>query len=422
MLRHIIDVLWLINVSLALPLTILAFYTAFWMTYAWHSPQNHANSLFIRTTESVMHSFSIIVPVRDEPYEVVAATIQRLLGQTHPHVQALIAVGYDDPDTLAVVHRLQREHPDRVTLAVSHSDVHNKPTQLNAALGHCTGSVVGILDAESLSAPDLLCQVDAAFQQSGVTIVQGGVVMANHRASWLSLRSSLEYYVHHRSKAHFSASKNAVLMGGNTVFFAKKLLLEIDGWDATNLAEDAEIGIRLLAQGHDVTVAYDPHLVTQEEAPETLVAWVRQRTRWNVGFLQTLNKGIWRELPTSKQRNFALWSLLQPSFMGLAGLALPIALVTAVATKPPLWITMFSFLPLLPTLVVLALECATLATYGKEMGRRIRLLDYVRLILSTPFYQALLGLAALRAAFKYYRGDFSWAKTTHVGAHLEVAK
>lgn len=421
-LHDLATTLWVVNIALALPLTILAFYTAYWMTYAWHSPERHDASIFVNTTDSTAHSFSIIVPVRDEPYSVVSATVRRLLDQTHPNVQAIISVGHDDPSTLEVARRLQAEHPGRVNLAISMSDVHNKPTQLNAALPYCTGDIVGILDAESLSAPTLLCQVDAAFQQSGVTIVQGGVVMVNHRASALALRSSLEYYLHHRSKAHYSASKNAILMGGNTVFFHRELLVEVGGWDATNLAEDAEIGIRLMARGHNVTVAYDPHLVTQEEAPETLVAWVKQRTRWNLGFLQTLTKGVWRELPTKGQRRFALWALLQPSLMAVTGIAMLTAIVSFATVKPPLWITMFSFLPLLPTAVMVMLEAATLATYGREMNQKIRLRDYARLLASAPVYQILMAFAALRATYKYARGDLAWAKTTHVGAHLEAAR
>lgn len=421
LLHVLITSLWLVNISLSIPLTILAFYTAYWMTYAWHSPQRHEASVFVNTRPTSEHSFSMIIPVREEPYAVVSATVRRLLNQTHPNVQAIIAVGYDDPATLEVARRLQVEHPGRVELAISMSDVHNKPTQLNAALPYCSGDVVGILDAESLSAPDLLCQVDAAFQQSGVTVVQGGVIQVNHRASWLSLRASLEYYLHHRSKAHYSASKNAILMGGNTVFFSRALLQDVGGWDATNLAEDAEIGIRLLARGHNVTVAYDPHLVTQEEAPETLKAWIKQRTRWNLGFLQTLAKGVWRELPTKSQRRFALWALLQPSLMAITGIAITTAVVSFLTVRPPLFVTMFSFLPLLPTAVMIALEVASLHTYGQEMKHKIRLVDYARLLISAPFYQVLMAVAAIWATWKFLRKDLSWAKTVHVGAHLEAA-
>lgn len=438
MLHNAEVVLWALSLTLTLPLLALAFYTAYWMSYAWHSPAHYDNATFVNTRDSTAHTFSIIVPVRDEPYPLIAATVGCALAQTHPSVEVVIAVGYDDPQTLTAARRIADEHPGRVTVAVNHSDVHNKPTHLNAALPECTGEIVGILDAESQAATDLIAQVDAAFQDSGVTIVQGGVVLVNFQDSWIALRACLEYYLHHRSKAHYSAKRNALLMGGNTVFFRRELLEELGGWDAGNLAEDAEVGIRAAALGHGVRIAYDPHLVTREEAATTVGPWIRQRTRWNLGFLQTLSKGVWRQLPDPAQRRFALWGLLQPSMMALAGIALPIAVLT-VLTSPPLWLAMLTFTPLLPTLMVVALECAALRAWGKEMGFpltetaqvdgapasrmvKIRSRDYLKLVASTPLYQVLLAYAAVRAVVLYTRGDFRWDKTTHHGAHLTISR
>ena len=75
----------------------------------------------------------------------------------------------------------------------------------------------------------------------------------------------------------------------------------------------------------------------------------------------------------------------------------------------------------MPTVLILALEVTTLFIYSREMNRKMRPWDYARLIMSAPFYQLLLAFAAVRAASKYVHGDFSWHKTTHVGAHLDVA-
>ena len=81
----------------------------------------------------------MIIPARDESYRVLSATVGCLINQTHPRVQAVMAIGYDDPETLAVARQLiEEDRTGRLSLAVSHSDVHNKPTQLNAALKVCT--------------------------------------------------------------------------------------------------------------------------------------------------------------------------------------------------------------------------------------------------------------------------------------------
>lgn len=412
--------LWVVNLVVSVPLMSIGLFTCYWMTYAWHSPEKHEQTKFVNTNRNNAFSISVIIPVRDENLPVMAATVGCVVNQTHSDVQVVISVGFDDPSTLTnAYYLLYGDETNRISVAVSESPVHNKPTQLNSALRHCTGDIVGILDAESLSAPDLLSQVDAAFQESGVSVLQGGVIMTNYRSSWVSLRSCLEYYAHHRSKMHFSSARGAILMGGNTVFFKRELLDELGGWDETNLAEDAEISLRLLTLGHAVTVAYDPHLVSREEAPTALRAWVKQRTRWNLGFLQTIATGEWRRLP-KRQGRLALWHLLQPSVMSFTGIVFPLSLLAFFLSKPPLPIAMLTWLPAVPTILAAALECVLLRSYTREhpVGDA-RLRDYAKLIVTVPLYQMMLAFASVRAAVKYRRSDFGWEKTYHAGHHLD---
>ncbi|MDE3202908.1 MAG: glycosyltransferase [Acidobacteriota bacterium] len=412
--------LWIANVAISLPMVAFSLANLYWSTYAWHSPVTHEETTSSPARNDVhQHTFSVIVPLREEPIEVVGATIAKILAQTHPAVQPVCSVGYDDPDTLAVVRRLMDLYPGRITLAVSQSDVRNKPTQLNAALAACTGDVVGILDAESLSAPGLLSQIDATLQDPEIGVVQGGVMIVNHRASWVALRSSLEYYANHRSKMHFAAAHHFMLMGGNTVFFRRSLLDEVGGWDPEMLTEDAEIGVRLSVLGHDVRVAYQPHLVSREEAPTTIRSWVKQRTRWNLGFMQTIRKGVWRQLPTAGRRRFARWLLWQPSIMAISGVIIPLGVVVALFAPSPLWATMIAFLPAVPTVMLVVLDATMLYLFGREIGEKVRLIDYLLLVVTTPIYQLMSAYAAARAAVKYLLGDLRWEKTAHTGSHIE---
>lgn len=417
--------LWILNVTLSLPLMVLSLSTLYWTTYAWHSPEIHRATT--RTAgasgPTTGSTFSIIIPLRNEPYPVVAATVARLLAQTHRLIQPVLSVGYDDADTLEVARRLVAEHPESaITLAVSYSDVHNKPTQLNAALPHCAGDIVGILDAESLSAPELLAQVDSIFALDGTDVVQGGVMIVNHRSSWVALRSTLEYYVNHRSKMHFAAERRFMLMGGNTVFFRRQLLEEIGGWDAGNLAEDAEMGVRLSVLGHEVRVAYHPQLVSREEAPTTVRAWTRQRTRWNLGFMQTSRKGEWRKLPTRRRRILALWLLWQPAIIAVTGIVIPAGILVALVSHAPLWATMISFLPAIPTVLLVVMDVTMLSLYGAEIGVPVLRRDYVKLLVTTPLYQLMCAFAAARAAARLIRGDLRWEKTVHPGTHLAAER
>lgn len=116
---------------------------------------------------------------------------------------------------------------------------------------------------------------------------------------------------------HYHASVGMVPLGGNTVFIQRDLLEQLGGWDERCLTEDADIGIRLSAQGVPVRVVYDDMYVTREETPPTVEQFVRQRTRWNQGFLQVLKKGDWLRLPNWRQRLLALYTLAFPLIQAL---------------------------------------------------------------------------------------------------------
>jgi hypothetical protein len=87
---------------------------------------------------------------------------------------------------------------------------------------------------------------------------------------------------------------------------------------------------------------------------------------------------------------------------------------------------MTSWMPVIPALLVLAFEVAALRDFGKEyFGKdqpdrehKVRFTDYLKLIISMPFFQLLLMFAALRAVWRELRGRNDWELTKHVGAHL----
>lgn len=419
-------------VVIALGLTAVSSATLWWMLHAWSTPVAHRGVGFpatrrqrntdgyrARPTDESLLSFSLIVPCREESELVMAATVERLLAQQHPAFEVIISVGDDDVATVQTARRIA-ERDRRVRVSVNTDRVKNKPRQLNTALLDCAGDVVGVIDAESLTQPGLLRQVDATFRRRGADVVQGAVHLVNYRATWFSLRNCMEYRTWFRSRLPGHARNGFIPLGGNTVFFDRLMLLEVGGWDGDCLAEDCEIGVRLSALGKTIVVAYDADVVTLEEAPVTVRALVKQRTRWALGFMQVLAKGEWRRLPTRRERLNAWWTLVQQHAMAFAGLSVPVAVAAALLLDVPLGVTLVTFLPLAPTLAMVAFEVAILREFGRDMGWRLQARDYVRLVISTPFYQLLLAVACLRAVSKYLRRDFAWELTAHAGTHLQA--
>jgi cellulose synthase/poly-beta-1,6-N-acetylglucosamine synthase-like glycosyltransferase/putative flippase GtrA len=408
--------LFLLLSLVSLILTTIAGTTLWWMLHAWRTPQTLAATGFSGAASDPRRSFSLIVPARHEQ-AVLGATLSRLAALDHPAYEVLVVVGDDDPETSAVAQRAARRHPDRIRVVLDTSRPKNKPKALNAALPACRGDVVGVFDAEDEVHPQLLRHVDARFEETGADVVQGGVQLMNYHSNWYSVRNVLEYYFWFRSRLHFHAAQRFIPLGGNTVFVRTDLLLRAGGWDPDCLAEDCELGVRLSSEGAKVAVAYDPELITREETPPTLRAFMKQRTRWNQGFLQVLRKGEWRRLPTTRQRLLARYTLAMPFLQAFIGLLIPLAFATTVLAKVPVLAALITFIPLLPVLAVLVAEAVALGELCHTYGFRARLRDYLRLVLGTLPYHTLLALAATRAVVRELRGNRSWEKTAHVGAH-----
>lgn len=406
-------------VAVSLALTLVAFTTLAWMLHAWRTPEHLEATRFRRSGRTKdLPRFTLLVPARHEE-AVLGQTLDRLAASEYDDLEIIAIIGHDDEGTEQVARAAAARHPERVRVVIDHSVPKNKPKALNTALAEATGEVVGVFDAEDEVHVGLLPHIADRFAETGADVVQGGVQLMNLQTSWWSLRNVLEYYFWFRSRLHFHAGARFIPLGGNTVFVRTALLREIGGWDAECLAEDCELGVRLSTRGAVVAVAYDPDLVTREETPGDLKGLVKQRTRWAQGFLQVLRKGIWRQLPTRRQRLLAWYTLAMPFLQAFTGLMIPVSLAVMLFAKVPTGVALISFLPLVPTLVTLAVEAAGLGEFSRAYGVKVRLRDYVRLLIGTFPYQVMLAAASVRAVVREARGDGSWEKTAHTGAHRE---
>ncbi|WP_445395585.1 glycosyltransferase [Streptomyces sp. LE64] len=402
--------------AVSLALFWMAAFTLWWQMHAWRTPEVLASTRFASPEGGGALSFSLLLPARHEQ-AVLDHTVRRLLESTHPDFEVIVIVGHDDPET-AEVARLAESRDRRVRVVVDTHEAKNKPKALNTALPHCRGEVVGVFDAEDQVHPALLAHVDHAFRSTGADVVQGGVQLINFHSSWYSLRNCLEYFFWFRSRLHLHAQKGFIPLGGNTVFVRTEVLREADGWDPQCLAEDCDLGVRLSSVGKKVVVAYDSDMVTREETPGSLLSLLKQRTRWNQGFLQVYRKKDWKRLPTAGQRLLARYTLMTPFLQAFTGVVIPLNVVVALLLDVPVAVTFVTFLPAVTAVMTFVFEVVGLHDFGKQYGLRVRLAHYGKLVLGGPFYQVLLAGAAIRAVWREQRGRHDWELTSHTGAHL----
>ena len=364
-------------------------------------------------------SFTVLLPARNEE-EVYRETIQKVYDLNYPNelIQIIAICRSDDPETIAEALAKIKELDDpNLQLLIFNDRPINKPHGLNLALKISKGDVVTIFDAEDEPHPDILNIVNTTMLEDEAEVVQSGVQLMNHDSRWFCVLNVLEYFFWFKSCLHFFARVGMTPLGGNTVFVRRDLLEQLGGWDDNCLTEDADLGIRLSIAGARTRVIHDDAYVTREETPHSLEQLIRQRTRWNQGFIQILFKGDWLRLETFAQRVLALYVLIMPEMQAIFALLIPVSLAMVLFVDLPIWIAMFTFLPLYCLILTLFIDLAGFREFLKAHGRRWSWRHAGILVVSFFPYQWALSVGSLRAVYRYVRGASDWEKTAHLGQH-----
>jgi glycosyltransferase XagB len=387
--------------------------------FIWESPAQALLNRAPTVYREPRLSFTIMLPARHEE-EVYRETIQKVYDLNYPRrlVQVLAICREDDPGTIAEAQAKINELRDpNVQLVVFNDKPINKPHGLNLALKVSKGDVVTIFDAEDEPHPDILNIINTTMLNESVDVVQSGVQLMNHNTKWFCFLNVLEYFFWFKSSLHFFARIGMTPLGGNTVFARRLLMEQLGGWDETCLTEDADLGIRLSIAHARVRIIYDDEFVTREETPHSIEQFIKQRTRWNQGFIQILFNGVWRKLEKPSQRFLALYVLILPELQALFALMVPVSVMMFFVVKLPLWLAMITFLPLYCFVLAIFIDLAGLHEFLKAHHRPWRWREAATLLLAFFPYQMLLGLGAMRAVWRYIKGTSNWEKTAHIGQH-----
>ena len=403
-------------------LSVQAAYTLYMMIYTWDQPEAEKLARAPDRLAPPTVTFTVMLPARHEE-EVIQQTIRQVVQANYPPelLQVLVICSADDEGTVQeALHRIglfQDEGLDIVDVVLFDDKPINKPHGLNHALRFARGDVVTIFDAEDDMHPDVFNIVNTVMYNEGVRVVQAGVQLMDYQSSWYSALNVLEYFFWFKSRLHYHAKYGSIPLGGNTVFFERDLLMALGGWDEDNLTEDADIGLRISAMGEKVRVIYDDRYVTREETPPTLQHFIKQRTRWSQGFMQTLNKGTWKQMPTRAQRWLAFYTLAFPNAQALLGLYVPVSLLMTFTVKAPVPLALVSYLPVLLLAAHFMINVLGLYEFAAAHGLPASPVMVLKMAVAWFPYQWVLAYAALRAFNRQVRGVSNWEKTAHVGMH-----
>jgi glycosyltransferase XagB len=412
------------SLAISILLTIQSAYTLYLMLYTWDRPEAYKKAQAPARFLAPKKSFTVLLPCRHEE-DVIQTTIERVVRARYPLslLEVVVICSPDDTGTIAKAQQKIKQLRERgvsgVRVIAYRDTPINKPHGLNVGVRATRNDVVTIFDAEDDIHPDIFNVVNTLMVTERINVVQCGVQLMNFQSTWFSALNVLEYFFWFKSRLHYHASIGSVPLGGNTVFFSRHVLERVGGWDEHNLTEDADIGIRVSCLGERIRVVYDDRYVTREETPPSLGQFIKQRTRWSQGFLQTLMKGEWRHFPTFEQRLLAFYTLSFPTVQAGLGLYSLLAIFMMFTVKTPVVAAITLFLPFYLLAAHFSLSVFGLYDFAAAHGLKPRRTTPLVMAFAYLPYQWVLSYAALRATIRQLRGINNWEKTKHVGAHRE---
>ncbi len=331
----------------------------------------------------------------------------------------------DDRETLAALSVLWLPpHVEVIRVPAGHP--RTKPKALNYALPLVRSDFVVLYDAEDRPHPHQLVEAFRRFEAGGADLacLQAPLEIANGARGVLPELFAFEYRALFRSLLPFLSGRRVVLpLGGTSNHFRTAALREVGGWDPYNVTEDADLGIRLVRRGYRVDTMALP---TLEDAPESLSAWLPQRTRWFKGWLQTWLVHMRHPLRLAADLGWQSFLVAQILMAGLVISALvhPLLLVALVyLVARVVFIGPASGWPVaLMTLDAVNIVCGYLSflLLGRYAMRRHERSSFWHTVLWTPVYWMLLSAAAWRACFQLLRRPHLWEKTPHFRSRTGV--
>lgn len=360
---------------------------------------------------------SILVPLYKEK-EIAGRLVKRLGCLSYPKELLDVCLVVEEDDTLTQQTLAASDLPRWMRqIVVPRGTVKTKPRAMNFALDFCRGSIIGVYDAEDAPATDQIHKVVRRFSERGsdVACLQGKLDFYNARTNWLSRCFTVEYatwwgiVLPGVERAGF-----AIPLGGTTLFFRRDALEALGRWDAHNVTEDADLGVRLARHGYRTELI---DTVTEEEANCRVWPWVKQRSRWIKGYAMTY--GVHMRRPRQLLRDLGWWKFFgfQILFLGSLSQFLLAPILWSFWAFPlglphPLRGVMPYELLVILGAVFMATELLTI-TVGIQAVSNTKL-RWLRFWVPTlHFYYPLASLAALKGFVEIVTKPFYWDKTQH---------
>jgi glycosyltransferase XagB len=378
--------------------------------------------------------YTVLVPLYREG-RILPALVERLKRIDYPpdRLEVLLLLEEDDVETRRAANGYPFP-PGIRSMLMPAGQPRTKPRALNIALHAALGEYIVVYDAEDQPEPDQLRKAAAALRALPLDVVclQARLNFYNRHQSVLTRMFAVDYAVWYNQflpglTAGLARPNAFVPLGGTSNHFRVEPLRKLGGWDPFNVTEDCDLGVRLGRASLRVAMLDS---TTWEEAVPRVRPWVRQRSRWVKGYLQTYL--VHMRQPVQLLRELGVRGFID--FQMLVGVSSLLLLV-----NPLMWAltvtyaeskgthlgrfieTLFPVAIYYPALLSLTVWNFVFFYCNVYVCVRHNLIDLIRYALLTPLYWVLMSLGAWAGLMSLIRNPFYWAKTEH-GVSLSDAE
>ena len=363
--------------------------------------------------------YSILVPAYKEP-AVLPTLIKAIKNIDYPQnkLDVILLLEEDDKFTLKAAKRAKPPGNWRFII-VPKSDPKTKPKACNYGLFFSRGKFLTIYDAEDMPEPDQLKKAIVAFEKGGSSFLcfQAALNYFNKSENLITGLFTLEYsYWFDYLLPGLDRLNLPIPLGGTSNHFRIDYLKEMGAWDPFNVTEDADLGIRACAHSLKVGII---NSTTYEEANSRYINWIRQRSRWIKGYMQTALVYNRHPIKMLKQIGLKNWIAFQLFVGGTPLLFLINPIIWTIflywtATQTKLFDPFFP--PLLTYIALYNLLIGNFCGIYLNMIAvfRRKLYWLLPLALLNPFYWLFFhSIAAYKALWQLFVKPFYWEKTKH---------
>ncbi len=371
-------------------------------------------------SESQLPIYTILCPLYKEAH-IIPQFLEAIAKISWPKdkLDVIFLLEEDDRNSIEVAKNLGLPTYVRVAV-VPDSQPKTKPKACNYGLSIAKGEYLVIYDAEDIPDPMQLKKAYLSFQKAGPEIkcLQAKLNYHNPHQNLLTRFFTAEYSLWFDvTLTGYQSINTSIPLGGTSNHFKTTDLIKLQGWDPFNVTEDADLGVRLFKEGFRTAIIDS---TTLEEANSKWGNWIRQRSRWIKGYMQTYlvhTRDPYSFIKSNKQHSL-LFNLI---FGGK---------IAFILINPLLWLATLSYFTLYayvgPSIEKLYPSAIFyMAGTSLVFGNFLYLYYYmigcmkreqyslVKYIFFVPLYWLMISIAGFYALFQLILKPHYWEKTTH---------